>query len=153
MNILGRKGLSYIFKIILQCILIGGIIILITLPLCLKWYLEFSEIYTAEYFYKTLVLFYISGILALTILYQSIKLLKNINKKTPFIPENPRIIHTIGLCSLLIAFLYLIAIFVIKSIFVIILFMIFVILGFMSIILSEIFRKAIEYKEENDLTI
>ena len=153
MFVFGKKGLSSIFKIALQCIFVGGIIIFITLPFCLKWYLEFSEIFTSSYFYKTLILLYLSGFLALAVLYQSIKLLNNINKKSPFNLENPKILNIIGICSLLIAFIYLISIFIIKSVFTIILFMIFIMLGFMAIILAEIFKKAIEYKEENDLTI
>lgn len=153
MFVFGKRGLSVIFKIVLQCIFVGGLIIFITLPLCLKWYLEFSEIYSSDYFYRTLVLLYLSGILALTVLYQSIKLLNNINKKSPFNVENPKILKMIGICSLLIAGIYFIAIFIITSVFTIILFMIFVMLGFMSIILSEVFKKAIEYKEENDLMI
>lgn len=153
MFIFEKKGLPAIFKLILQLMFIGGIIIFITLPFCLKWYLEFSESYSSGYFYKSLVILYLSGILALIVLFQSIKLLKNVDKESPFISENLKILNIIGICSLLIAVIYVFAIFVIKSVFTIILFMTFTILGFMSIILSGIFKKAIEYKEENDLTI
>ena len=153
MFVFGKKSLSVIFKTVLQCIFIGGLTIFLSLPLCLKWYLEFSENYSEDYFLKTLILLYVSGVLALAVLYLSIRLLNNINKTTPFNIENPKILKTIGVCSLLIAAIYFIAIFVIKSVFTIILFMIFVMLGFMAVILSEVFKKAIEYKEENDLTV
>lgn len=153
MFVLGKKRLSVLFKIALQCIFIGGLMIFITLPFCLKWYLEFSQDFTTAYFYKTLLILYSSGILALVIVYQAIKLLKNVNKNNPFIMDNIKILNKIGVCSLLIAAIYIIAIFVIHSVFTIILFMTFTILGFMSIVLSGIFQKAIEYKEENDLTI
>jgi len=144
---------SKIMEKILYLILIGGCVIFITLPFCLKWYLEFSNIYTTSNYIKILVILYTSGILALGIVNFTIKLLKNVNKNKPFLKENVKLLKNIGIFCLIIAVIYFISIPIIKSVFAIILFMIFTIMGFMCNVLSDLFDKAIDYKEENELTI
>lgn len=144
---------SKMMEKILYFILIGGGVIFITLPFCLKWYLEFSNIYTTSNYIKILVILYSSGILALGIVNFTIKLLKNVNKNKPFSKDNVKLLRNISIFCLIIAVIYLIAIPIIKSVFTIILFMIFTIMGFMCNVLSGLFDKAIEYKEENELTI
>ncbi len=144
---------SKIMEKILYLIFIGGCLIFLTLPFCLKWYLEFSNIYTTSSYIKILIILYTSGILALGIVYYTIKLLKNVNKNKPFIKENVKILKYISIFCLIIALIYIISIPIMKSVFTIILFMIFTIMGFMCNVLSTLFDKAIEYKEENELTI
>lgn len=144
---------SKMMEKILYFILIGGGVIFITLPFCLKWYLEFSDIYTTSNYIKILIILYSSGILALGIVNFTIKLLKNVNKNKPFSKDNVKLLKNISIFCLIIAVIYLISIPIIKSVFTIILFMIFTIMGFMCDVLSGLFDKAIEYKEENELTI
>ncbi|MDO4283138.1 MAG: DUF2975 domain-containing protein [Clostridia bacterium] len=144
---------SKLMEKILYLILIGGGIIFITLPFCLKWYLEFSDIFTTPTYVKILVILYSSGILALGIVHFTIKLLKNVNQNKPFSQDNVKLLKYISIFCLIIAVIYLISIPIIKSVFTIILFMIFTIMGFMCNVLSDLFHKAIEYKEENELTI
>lgn len=151
--VLDNKKISVMISIILYIIFLGGVIVFATLPFSLKWFLEFKNIFEINYFVKILSLLYTSGTLALVIVFKTITLFKNINNKEPFIPQNAKILLTIGWCSLAIALLYLIFFPMIKSVFMTIIFMTFTIFGFMSIVFSELVHKAIKYKEENDLMI
>lgn len=151
--VLNNKKISTIISVILYVIFFGGIAIFATLPFSLKWFLEFKNMFEINYFVKILSLLYTSGTLALVIVFKMIYLFKNINNKELFIIQNAKILATIGWCSLIIACLYLVFFPMIKSVFMVIIFMTFTIFGFMSIVLSEFVSKAINYKEENDLMI
>ena len=62
-------------------------------------------------------------------------------------------IKILDICSFIITIEYMIAIFFIKSVFSIVIIGVFAIAWLGSYILSELLKKAIDYKEENELTI
>lgn len=151
MKVTGRRSLSTFIEICLKIIFVVGILIYITLPLLLNWYIDiFNPIlnYTAA-----LIILYASGIPALIIVYKFIKIFKTLRLDNPFTLENVRHLNVISICSLIIAMEYAIGIFFIVSIFEVILIAVFIIIWLGAYILAELLRKAVEYKEENDLTI
>lgn len=151
MKVTGKKSLSTFIEICLKIIFVVGILIYITLPLLLNWYIDiFNPIlnYTAA-----LIILYASGIPALIIVYKFIKIFKTLRLDNPFTLENVRHLNVISICSLIIAIEYAIGIFFIVSIFEVILIAVFIIIWLGAYILAELLRKAVEYKEENDLTI
>lgn len=151
--VLDNKKISIVISVVLYIIFFGGVLIFATLPFSLKWFLEFKSMFEINYFVKILSLLYTSGALALLIIYKTISLFRNINAGNPFEYKNVKLLIRIGWYSLIIAILYLIFFPMIKSVFMIIIFMTFTIFGFMSIVLSELIHRAIKYKEENDLMI
>ena len=153
MMILDQKGFSGIVKYILDLIFIGGIGILLSLPIALKWYLGLMYTRTSENYYFLLVFLYITGIMALLVVNEIRKLLKNINKRNPFIRDNVKSLNRIAVSCLLIAACYVVKIIFYNSFLTIIITMVFIITGFFSIILAEVFQQAVIVKEENDLTI
>ena len=151
MKVTGKNSLSNFIEICLKIVFVLGILIYITLPLLLNMYMEiFNPIlkYTAA-----LIILYVSGIPALIIVYKFIKIFGTLKLDNPFILENVKHLKVISVCSLIIAIEYIIGIFFIVSIFEIILIAVFIIVWLGAYILAELLRKAIEYKEENDLTI
>lgn len=153
MIILDQKGFSGIVKHILDLIFIGGIGILLSLPISLKWYLDSMYTQTSENYYFLLGFLFVTGIFALVVVNEIRKLLKNLNKKNPFIMDNVKSLNYIAISCLSIAVCYIIKIFFYNSFLTIIVTMVFIIAGFFSIILAEVFTQAIIYKEENELTI
>ena len=111
----------------------------------------------------TSIIVYPNGILILGIIYHFIKLFKSLEYNKPFTMENVKILKNTSIISLLISIIWLLDL----------LFMIFVVgntyinyiivLSFLTLlffgvfislyILSELFKQATNYKEENDLTI
>jgi hypothetical protein len=140
-------------NILLHLVFLGGVGIFLTLPFCLKMYLDFTNLYNINNYVNIMAVLYTTGVLALLIVHFIIKMFKNVSENKSFINENVKILNNIARCSIVISLIYLISIFIIKSFFVIILFMIFVIIGLMSFVIAGLFSKAISYKEENDLTI
>jgi hypothetical protein len=153
MIILDQKGFSGIVKYILDLVFVGGIGMLLSLPIALKWYLGLLYTRTSENYNFLLGFLFITGIFALAVVNEIRKLLKNLNKKNPFIIDNVKSLNRIAISCLLIAACYVIKIIFYNSFLTIIVTMVFIITGFFSIILGEVFRQAVVVKQENDLTI
>ena len=151
MKVTGKNSLSNFIEICLKLIFIIGIIIYISLPILLNIYVEIFN--TVLNKIPALIILYLSGIPALIIVYEFIKIFNKLKKDIPFIEENVKALKVISICSLIISIEYIIGMFFIVSIFEIILIAVFIIIWLGAYILSELLRKAIEYKEENDLTI
>lgn len=101
MIILDQKGFSGIVKHILDLIFIGGIGILLSLPIALKWYLGLLYTRTSENYYFLFVFLLVTGIFALAVVNEIRKLLKNLNKKNPFIIDNVKSLNRIAVSCLL----------------------------------------------------
>lgn len=154
MRIIGQNSLASLVKYILYMVFAGGIAIFISLPISLSWYLSMTYgTVSDKIFYFLLGLLYATGLLALLIVFEIIKIFKSLDGKEPFIMSNAISLNRMGTYSFFIAFFYIFKVFFFNSIATLIIIMIFVIAGFFSIILSEVFRQAVEAKQENDLTI
>lgn len=153
MKILDEKGMSGIFKRLLDLIFIGGIGILLTLPLLLNWYMGYLRGYISEKYWFLLPFLYVTGVLALVIVNELRRIFKTLNRMDPFRMDNVKSFKTMAICCFAIAFLYSVKILAFNSFLTIILFMVFIIGGFFLFILAEVFRQAVIVKEENDLTI
>ena len=151
MKVTGKNSLSNFIQICLKIIFVVGIGIYLTLPFLLSKYVElFNPVLD---YIPALIILYASGIPALIIVYEFIRIFKTLKLDNPFTIENVEYLKIISVCSLIISIEYIIGMFFIVSIFEIILIAVFIIVWLGGYILSELLRKAIEYKEENDLTI
>ena len=113
------------------------------------------------------VMIIITGLIALFIIYQFIKIFKNLKNNILFSINNSKSLNIISNSCFIIIVIYLIISILIIAIaknlidefiyyilaFSIMLMIIFVVSGIGIKILNEIYKKAIEYKEENELTI
>lgn len=153
MLILGEKGLSGIVKRILDLVFLGGLGIIITLPYTLKWYMNAIYRTNNENYYFLLAFLYISGIVCLGLVNEIRKIFKTLNRRNPFIMENVKSLNRSGVACFIISAAYIVKIFFYNSVLTAIITMVFIICGLFSVVLAEVFRQAIEVKEENDLTI
>lgn len=169
MKITGKKSISSGIKIFLIILFALCILSIITVPI-------FAEKNGEDFFRKmifeqslgmTIIFIYLSSIPALIMLYEFIKIFSSLEKENVFSKkiENRFLISSI--CSIIIGIIYGINVFVqiskianfeyssiiVYLFFSIITAMIFLILGIGLIVLREIYKTAIENKEENDLTI
>jgi hypothetical protein len=151
MKITGKKSLSSLIEICLKIIMIIGIIIVLGLPFFLQKYAEWMHP-QIEY-YPSLAILYASGIPALIIVYRFIKIFHTLKEDNPFNMENVKNLKVISNCSLLIMLEYMVGIFFITSVFAIVIIGVFAVVWLGCYILAELLKKAIDYKEENELTI
>lgn len=154
MKIVGEKSLATLVKYLLNIIFIGGIGIFISLPWSLKWYLIITHgVDSFKAYSFLLILLYATGVLAIAIVYEIINIFNSLDGKDPFIISNVKSLSRMGIYSFLIALFYVSKIFFFNSVATIVIIMVFIIAGFFSIILAEVFRQAVEVKQENDYTI
>ncbi len=154
MKVIGEKSIASFVKILLDIIFISGIGVLISLPVSVKWYL--MRIYgmrEQNNYYYLVALLAVTGFFALGILREIRKIFMTLNGRDPFVVQNVKSLNRMGIFSFVIAFFYVMKIFILNSFFTIVICMVFVIAGLFSIILAEVFRQAVEVKMENDYTI
>ncbi len=153
MKILDEKGLTGILRHLLELIMLGGAVIIAFLPVLLQSYLGALYMGTDEKYWFLLPFLYITGLLALIILYNLRRILKTLGRKNPFMADNVKSLQHIAFSSFIIAGLYSVKVIFFNSFLTIIMAMAFVIAGLFTIILAEVFHQAVKVKEENDLTI
>ena len=155
MKITGEQGIGKILKMFLQICFYMGTIFLVILPFLLNM-LGFG-------LGASMYVIYPNGIILLMITNKFIKLFNSLRLNNPFCEENVKTLKTAGIESFagsilwLIDFVYEIAL--AKSMDLIFLsVLLFLSILFLGVsialyILSELFKQATEYKNENDLTI
>lgn len=154
MQLPGPKNLSSIVEILCTVFQVMGVIIVASLPWSLNNYLLFKNSYVSgDVYYSMLVLLVISGICAFCILGQAKKILHNISKKDPFTYDTANRIKYISYWCLPVAFIYVVAIYFIPSVFVVLVGLTFLFLSACIFIIAQLFYQAVNYKQENDLTI
>lgn len=158
MKIIDKKGISGLIERMLYIILTGGVLIMISLPFMLKYVLMSSLrvnfIDIESFWYLFIIIFLeISGVVAALIILQALLLFKNINNDNPFSGKSYIYLKRTSVFCLIESILYLIKIILFNSLFTMVIFMIFIILWLLILVLAELFKKAKDYKDENDLTI
>ncbi len=176
MKILGEKSLSSKVEHMLQVVfIIIALIDLIAFTIFIVTMVsEFSRkniinILQPISLVITLGVLWLTGIVALYIISNFIKIFKNLKENKLFCNANSNLLNKISISSIIIGILYFIIIFSltyyiktltynIAVIFLCTLLLFtfsiaFILLGIGIKILNEIYKKAIKYKEENDLTV
>lgn len=169
MKITGKKSISSFVKIFLVILFALCIVSIIEVPMFIEknGIGSFKQMIFEETLGITIIFIYLSSIPALIMLYEFIKIFSSLEKGNIFSKkvENRFLISSV--CSIIIGIIYGINVFVqiskisnfeyssiiVYLFFSIITAMIFLILGIGLIVLREIYKTAIENKEENDLTI
>ena len=130
----------------------AGIVVTVTLPLTIRLYGKFNS-YFAEFYIEMVLLFAVSGVLAVLILGELRKMFRTVLMDDCFVEENVVSLRRMGNYSFLISLVTLgrMILYVTPAVMIVIL--VFLIAGLFSKVLSRVFERAIAYKVENDLTI
>lgn len=155
MKVIGKNGLGDILKTFLQICFYLGTIILLFLPFALGM---FDLRLNASMF-----IIYPNGIILLMIAHKFIELFNSLKESNPFCENNVDILRKTGMIAFIGAWLWIIdllyeiilaktfdIIFILAMVF---LFVLYIGVSIALYILSELFKQATEYKNENELTI
>ena len=139
-------------KCLLNVMFFCGIPVTVTVPFTLKWYSRINAYYDKYYLIQT-ALFFLSGVLACLIVYELRKMIRSVEQENCFVMSNVTSLKRMGNYSFLIAAITSIrlCLYATPGVFVVII--VFVIAGLFSKVLAGVFEQAIQYKEENELTI
>ena len=155
MKITGKKGLGDILKTFLQICFYLGIITLLLLPVGLQ---EFGLNVTTSIF-----IIYPNGVILLMIIRKFIELFDSLKNNNPFCENNVNILRKtgiiafIGACFWMIDLIYETALAknfnIVTILIMLFLFILYFGVSIALYMLSELFKQATEYKNENELTI
>lgn len=147
-----KDKLTVFTKGILDFLFFGGMITTALVSLIIKLYGKVNR-YFGENLWELSLLFMLSGVFAVLIIYELRKMFKTVLDDDCFIHANVVSLRKMGTYSFFIAVITACRLFLYLTPAVIIVILVFVIAGLFSKVLSRVFDKAVTYKLENDLTI
>lgn len=148
-----KKNLLVCFtKYLIDFMFFVGIIICGAVPWLFKLSGNYYRIFK-DYYLPYTIIFIIAGVFALIILWNLRKMFRSVIEENPFIQENVTSLKVMGVCAFTIAILMAIRLFFIITPAALILVLVFLVAGLFSLVLSQVFDRAVTYKLENDLTI
>ena len=147
-----KDKLTLFTKFLLDFMFYAGIVVIVTLPLSIKFYGKFNT-YFAENYYSLCVIFFLSGIFAVLILQQLRRMFGTVLNDDCFVRENVASLEKMSIYSFFIAVITACRLFIYLTPAVFVIILVFVIAGLFSKVLAGVFDKAVTYKQENDLTI
>ena len=151
-RIIMKDKLTLFTKFLLDFMFYAGIVVIVTLPLSIKFYGRFNT-YFAENYYSLCVIFFLSGIFAVLILQQLRRMFGTVLNDDCFVRENVASLEKMSIYSFFIAVITACRLFIYLTPAVFVIILVFVIAGLFSKVLAGVFDKAVTYKQENDLTI
>ncbi len=152
MKYFGKRSLSSVINVLIVLAMIGGVVILATLPLTLKHVLIYFQSRLDLYTFYLIIL-YCCGACLLGILNELRVIFTSLSKADPFVWRNVMALKRVFYFATGIFIVSGIKIFIDNSLMTMCIVFVFFVAGLFSLVLSEVFRKAVEYKEDNDLTI
>ena len=147
-----KPSLDLFTKRMLDIMFQMGILLTLSIPLLFRWAGIYAESFRRFYLPQT-ILYMMSGVLSLRIVQKLRQMFSTVLADDAFVDENADALKCMGKCSFLIALLSLVRIFYAPTPATIVVIIVFAIAGLVSIVLCQVFEKAIQYKKENDLTI
>lgn len=148
-----QNKITVFTKYFLNIMFCSGILVVLSLPYTLqlvgKYYLPEFE----RYYWPMLIIYFLSGISGLIIVYQLRRMIRTVIEKNCFVKNNIISLKIMGKVSFLITFLQFIKVFFVTSSASFVIILTFFIAGIFSHVLGLVFAEAVRFKEENDLTI
>ena len=140
-------------KLILDIMFFTGIIVLITLPIWLRFagthYSKDIEIH----YLAMLIVFAVSGLNGILIVNELRKMMKTVLEANCFVEDNVKSLRRMARYSLVISIFFFIKVLLVPTPATLIIILVFFIAALFSVVLSCVFQEAVNYKDENDLTI
>ncbi len=140
--------LEYVCDVLLVCAAGCTATLYWTLPAITHHYPD-----TDGRFEKYFVVMTVSGLVALYLLWQTRGVMRHVNSGTPFVLDTARRLHAGGIACLLLSAFYLATIFWVSKLYMLIVLVAFLVIGLLLLVLAQMIRQAITFKEENDMTI
>ena len=140
-------------KYFLDFMFFAGIFVEVSLPFTLKLLGKYYSPELKAQYWPMLIIFGLSGICGLVIVFQLRKMMKTVVKRECFVDNNTRSLSTMGKVSFVITVLFAVKCVMLPTPASFIIVLTFFIAGMFSHVLSLVFEEAVRFKEENDLTI
>ena len=139
-------------KIVVDLMFYGGILCLLALPFLSRW-IERYFCYGKGMLIPMMILLILSGLCAEYILFQLKCMFQSLKKGNPFIPQTVVRFRKMAVACAAIALMYIVKLFILFTVATVLIILIFAIGCLFCLTLKDLFKQAVLYKEEHDLTI
>ena len=147
-----KKILTTWTKYLLDFMFYSGILVTATLPLSVKKIGEWMP-QLIEHYEETVIIYFVLGVSACVLLKELRKIFRSVLAENCFVQENVVSLQKMGNWSFFIALMSMVRSIVYMTIAMAVVVLVFVIAGLFSKVLAYVFQEAVQYKEENDLTV
>lgn len=147
-----RQELTKWTKVLLDFMFWAGIAVTVTLPFSVRLFVKWVPS-VAEHYEEIVIIYFVLGILALALLRELRKIFRTVLDRNCFVTENVESLRRMGNISFFIAVLSIVRSIVYVTVAMLVIILVFLIAGLFSKVLALVFEEAIQYKEENDLTV
>lgn len=150
---MNKKGMVVFTKYLLDVMFYSGILVEASLPVTLKMAGKYYSQDIASNYILMLAVFLVSGVCGIMIVYQLRKMIRTVISQDCFVDGNTNSLRMMGKAAFVIAAAFIVKVFVLPTPATFVIILTFFIAGLFSHVLSLVFAEAVQYKEENDLTI
>ena len=147
-----RKNLTIWTKYLLDFMFYSGIVVTATLPVSVK-IIGKQLPYLIKYYEETVIIYFVLGVSAVVLLRELRKIFKTVLEENCFVLENVVSLQKMGNWSFFIAVMSIVRSIVYLTIAMSVVIFVFIIAGLFSKVLAYVFEEAVQYKQENDLTV
>lgn len=138
----------------ISVIMLAGVVIYVALPWLIDFYVENTSVEISPNTQRVMIsMLYSIGVPVFITLVMAWLITMNVSKGKSFIRNNVTYLRVVSICSLVIAVMVQFFSTFLTSFFPLIITVIFLLLALLSAVFANLFQTAIEYKEENDLTV
>ena len=139
-------------KWLLDVMFYGGFVITAGIPVIFRYVGRFIEVF--RYWYIPQCILYMgSGVICLLIVLELRRIFDTVLADHAFVMENASSLKRMGKCSFVLAALSVIRLPLAPTPATVVVIIVFSIAGLFCFVLCQVFKQAVQYKEENDLTI
>ena len=146
------NSLTRFTSVLLGVLFYGGIAVTAAVPWLFHWGAAYYPSLKTHYWLNT-GLFMLSGLGAVLIIYELRRMFRTVLAEDCFVERNVVSLRRMGWLGLAIAAVTAVRLAVIFTPATLIIIIVFFIAALFSFVLSQVFDRAVKYKEENDLTI
>ena len=146
------NALTRFTSALLSLMFYGGILVTAALPWLFRWMARYYPVLSRHYWLHT-VLFMLAGAGAVLIIRELRRMFRTVLDNDCFVRQNVVSLRRMGRLGLGIALVTTVRLLVIFTPATVLIAAVFFIAALFSFVLSQVFDRAVRYKEENDLTI
>ncbi len=147
-----QKTLHYFTKLLIDFMFYSGIVVCVLVPLIIYRLIPCTLMAEGVRLHMMVVLI-LSGIAAVYILGTLRGIFKTLLNANPFTLENVYALRKMAAAAFVISVLYTVKFWFWFTLATAIIVLVFTIAGLFSLVLADVFQQAVQYKEENDLTV
>lgn len=158
MKLVGKNGLSGVLEIAMWVLMALSVLMLVCVHWIVTWMMELNvhnELWDPAFWYpRYIITLGVSGVMALLMLWQARKILRNANRGTIFSMDTVHRMKVLGVQAFTVSAFYAVMLLCGMTKFSVgLIALVFLLAGLMAWLFSEFFKQATEYKQENDMTI